>query len=94
MPPTAVMAAAAAAAASLDLVDTEYSACSISVCPNDRSLVACGLYQVVKDGSKPANDDSPATKRLGRCLLSTLDRKGRLCVRPGGCIDRREGEER
>lgn len=33
---------------SLDVVDTEHSACSVAACPSDRSLFACGLYQVVK----------------------------------------------
>ena len=66
-------------AASLDLVDTEYSACSVSCCPNDRSLVATGLYQVVRDEDAPMLDEaSPPTKRLGRCLLSRMNPPGNL----------------
>ena len=69
-------------ATSLDLVDTEYSACSVSCCPNDRSLVATGLYQVVRDEDAPVLDESsPPTKRLGRCLLSRMDVKGKLYAR-------------
>jgi diphthamide biosynthesis protein 7 len=68
-------------APSLDLVDTEYSACSISACPSDRSIVACGLYQVVKDESaEQVDESSPATKRLGRCLLMQMDDDGKLYV--------------
>ena len=73
-------------AASLDLVDTEYSACSIAACPEDRSVVACGLYQIQKDASAPSNDESPATKRVGRCLIYTLDDDGKLCAAPSLAI--------
>lgn len=66
-------------ASSLDLVDTVYSACSVSVCPHDRSLVATGLYQVVRDEDAPVlNESSPPTKRLGRCLLYRMDASGKL----------------
>ena len=67
----------------LDLVDTEYSACSVATQPyGDRSLIATGLYQIVKDDSADGAQDAsaPATKRLGRCLLSRIDGKGKLCV--------------
>ena len=67
----------------LDLVDTEYSACSVATRPlGDRSLVATGLYQIVKDDSADGTQDAsaPATKRLGRCLLSRIDGQGKLYV--------------
>lgn len=69
-------------APSLDLVDTEYSACSISTCPNNREIVACGLYQVVKDEqAEQIDESSPVTKRLGRCLLMELtEDDGKLSV--------------
>ena len=66
-------------APSIDLVDTEYSACSIATCPNDRSIVACGLYQVVKDEqAEQIDESSPVTKRLGRCLLMRMSDDGKL----------------
>jgi len=65
-------------AESLDHVDTVYSACSISTCPPERSLFACGLYQIVKDESAETNEESPATKRLGRCLLNRMNDQGKM----------------
>ena len=69
-------------AQSLDVVDTDYSACSVSACPSNRSIIACGLYQIVADETAEINKDSPATKRLGRCLLTKVDEKGKLCGIP------------
>lgn len=72
-------------AESLDLVDTEYSACSVSACPSDRSIVACGLYQILQDQDAQVNEESPATKRVGGCLLSRMDDAGSLCVVRQNC---------
>ncbi|GAA99174.1 uncharacterized protein L969DRAFT_93636 [Mixia osmundae IAM 14324] len=62
-------------AQSLAHVDTEYSADSVEFCPTVPSLLLCGTYQIAPDESAlgETDDASPATVRLGRCLLYDVD---------------------
>lgn len=51
-------------------LDTEYSACSAEFSPFHSNLLALGLYQITPDEDNACSTtESPATKRLGRCLL-------------------------
>lgn len=61
-------------------LDTEYSACSAEFSTASPDLLALGLYQIAADAANPnSTAESPATKRLGRCLLFDTAEKS-LCV--------------
>lgn len=64
---------------SLSCFDTEYSACSVSTNPNDRTLFACGLYQVVNQENEDAQE-ARITARKGRVLLNRLNDDGQMCA--------------
>jgi hypothetical protein len=51
----------------LDSIDSVYCACSAEF--YDDAVLAIGTYQIAADETVPVNADSPATKRLGRCLV-------------------------
>jgi hypothetical protein len=51
----------------LDSVDSVYCACSAEF--YDDAVLAIGTYQIAEDEAAPVNAESPATKRLGRCLV-------------------------